>query len=69
MNSKRGITFSIAAIAAAIVLFASAPLVANQQVQAFPFAGGGGGGGSGGGGGGGGGGGFHHPFFFHRHFF
>lgn len=48
MNSKRGIAFSIAAIAAATVLFASAPLVANQQVQAFPFGGGKGAGGGGG---------------------
>jgi len=31
------ITFSIAAIAAVTVLFASGPLVANQQVQAFGF--------------------------------
>jgi hypothetical protein len=36
MNSKTGIAFSIAAIAAVIVLFASGPLAANQ-VQAFPF--------------------------------
>ena len=59
MNSKRGIAFSIAAIAAVIVLFSSGPLVTNQQAQAFVggfyrgfgfhhfgF--------------------FHHPFFFHR---
>ncbi|MFZ0220481.1 MAG: hypothetical protein WAM42_02145 [Candidatus Nitrosopolaris sp.] len=50
------ITFSIPAIAAVTVLFASGPLVANQQVQAFPF------------GGGAGFGFFHHPFFFHHHF-
>jgi hypothetical protein len=38
MNSKTGIAFSIAAIAAVIVLFASGPLAANQA-QAFPFGG------------------------------
>ena len=31
------ISLSIQAIAAVTVLFASRPLVANQQVQAFPF--------------------------------
>jgi hypothetical protein len=31
------ITFSIAAIAAVTVLFASGPLVANQQALVFPF--------------------------------
>jgi hypothetical protein len=36
MNSKTGIAFSIAAIAAVIVLFASGPLAA-AQAQAFPF--------------------------------
>ncbi|MGC2571013.1 MAG: hypothetical protein WA364_05825 [Candidatus Nitrosopolaris sp.] len=63
MNSKTGIAFSTTAIAAVIALFASGPIVANQQTQAFGFAGfhrgfgfhhhff------------------FHHPFFFHRHFF
>jgi hypothetical protein len=35
MNSKTGIAFSIAAIAAVTVLFSSGPLVANQQAQAF----------------------------------
>ncbi|MGA9152125.1 MAG: hypothetical protein WBZ36_16235 [Candidatus Nitrosopolaris sp.] len=35
MNTKTGITFSIATIAAVTTL--SGPLVANQQVQAFPF--------------------------------
>ena len=63
MNSKTGIAFSTTAIAAVIVLFASGPIVANQQAQAFGFVGfhrgfgfhhfGF----------------FHHPFFFHRHFF
>ena len=52
MKTKTGITFSIVAIAAVTVLFASGPLVANQQVQAFPF--------------GGGGFGFHHFGFFHH---
>ncbi|MGA9154430.1 MAG: hypothetical protein WBZ36_27925, partial [Candidatus Nitrosopolaris sp.] len=56
MNSKTGIAFSIAAIAAVIVLFASGPLAATQ-VQAF--------------GGHFGFGGFHRHFGFggfHRHF-
>jgi hypothetical protein len=35
MNSKIGIVFNIAAIAAAIIMFTSAPLVADQQVLAF----------------------------------
>jgi hypothetical protein len=39
MNSKTGITFSIAAIAAVIVLFASGPVVGNQQALAANFAG------------------------------
>jgi len=39
MNSKTGIAFSTTAIAAVIVLFASGPIVANQQAQAFGFAG------------------------------
>ena len=56
MNTKIGITFSIVAIAAVTTLFASGPLVANQQVQAFPL------------GGGAGFGFFHYPFFFHHHF-
>ena len=78
MNSKRGIAFSIAAIAAVTVIFASGPLVANQQAQALPFGGFGGGGGGGGvggfgggggsfgGGRGGGGFGFHPGFGFHH---
>lgn len=37
MNSKTGVAFSIAAIAAVIVLFASGPLVATHQAQAFGF--------------------------------
>ena len=59
MNSKIRITFSVVAVAAAIGLFASGPLVTNQQAQAFPI----------------GGfsfhhfGFFHHPFFFHHHFY
>jgi hypothetical protein len=40
MNSKRGITFSIAAIAAVTVLVVSVPLVSSQQAQVFPFGGG-----------------------------
>jgi hypothetical protein len=36
MNSKTGVAFSVAAIAAVIVLFASGPLAATQA-QAFPF--------------------------------
>jgi hypothetical protein len=61
MNSKTYVAFSVAAIAAAVLLFASAPIVATQaQAQmmgfgrfrgfhgfGFPF----------------------HHFFFHRHFF
>ena len=39
MNSKTGIAFSIVAIAAVIVLFASGPLAATQA-QAFGFHGG-----------------------------
>jgi hypothetical protein len=38
MNSKTGVAFSIAAIAAVIVLFASGPLAATQA-QAFSFGG------------------------------
>jgi hypothetical protein len=54
MNSKTGIAFSIVAIAAVIVLFASGPLAATQA-QAFGFHGGFG---------------FHRGFGFgfHRHF-
>jgi len=53
MNSKTGITFSIAAIAAVIVLFATGPLAATKAL-AFP---------------GHGFGGFHRGFGgFHRHF-
>jgi hypothetical protein len=57
MNSKTGIAFSIVAIAAVVVLFASGPLAATKA-QAFPF------------GGFHRGFGFHHfGFGFHRHFF
>jgi len=35
MNSKTGVAFSVAAIAAVIVLFVSGPLAATQA-QAFP---------------------------------
>ncbi|MGB6526486.1 MAG: hypothetical protein WBF33_00115 [Candidatus Nitrosopolaris sp.] len=38
MNTKTGITFSIVAIAAVIVLFATGPLAATKA-QAFPFSG------------------------------
>jgi hypothetical protein len=38
MNSKTGAVFSIAAITAVIVLFASGPLAATKA-QAFPFGG------------------------------
>ena len=34
MNSKTGVAFSIIAIAAVIVLFASGPIVGNQQALA-----------------------------------
>src|SRR5215472_5003368 len=68
MNSKTGITFSIVAIAAVTTLFASGPLVTNQQVQAFPFGGFGGFHHFGFGGFHRHFGFFHHPFFFHRHF-
>jgi hypothetical protein len=59
MNSKTTVAFSIVAIAAVIVLFASGPLAATKA-QAFPF------------GGFHRGFGFHHfgfGFGFHRHFF
>ena len=40
MNSKIGVAFSVAAIAAVIVLFASGPIVATQQAFAgFGFGG------------------------------
>jgi hypothetical protein len=40
MNSKTGVAFSVAAIAAVIVLFASGPIVATQQAFAgFGFGG------------------------------
>jgi hypothetical protein len=35
MNSKTSVAFSIVGIAAVIVLFASGPLVATHQAQAF----------------------------------
>jgi hypothetical protein len=59
MNSKTGVAFSIVAIAAVVVLFASGPLAATQA-QAFGF----------GHGGFGHFGGFHRGFGFgfHRHF-
>ena len=57
MNSKTTVAFSIVAIAAVVVLFASGPLAATKA-QAFPF------------GGFHRGFGFHHfGFGFHRHFF
>jgi hypothetical protein len=37
MNSKTNVAFSIVAIAAVIALFASGPLVATHQAQAFGF--------------------------------
>ncbi|HYA82295.1 MAG TPA: hypothetical protein VEH06_02430 [Candidatus Bathyarchaeia archaeon] len=52
MNSKTNVAFGIVAIAAVIALFASGPLVATHQAQAFGF----------------GRGGFHHFGFFHRGF-
>jgi hypothetical protein len=58
MNSKTGVAFSIVAIAAVIVLFATGPLAATKA-QAFPFGGFHRGFGFG----------FHHfGFGFHRHF-
>jgi hypothetical protein len=68
MNPKTGVAFSIVAIAAVIVLFASGPLAATKA-QAFPGMFGGRGFGFGHGFGFG----FHRHFFggfgFHRHFF
>jgi hypothetical protein len=56
MNSKTTITFGTMAIAAVALLFASGPIVGNQQAFAYYY----------------GGYGYHHFFhhhFFHHHFF